>query len=173
MSGPRPSLAALAEARGLLFGMSVTTSIEQLPRLKQVALAEAGMLVPGVELKWAAIEPQPGRFDFAPADRLLDLARAQTLKARGHALVWHEALPAEVAQTRAPAAMAALMKRHIHTVCGRYAGLLHSWDVVNEPIEPGPTVRRACAGPRSSKRWARSTSTGPSAWPPRWMPPQS
>lgn len=134
---PRPSLATLAEARGLLFGMSVTTSIEQMPRLKQVALAEAGMLVPGVELKWAGIEPQPGRFDFAPADRLLDLARAQKLKARGHALVWHEALPIEVAQTRTPTAMAALMKRHIHTVCGRYAGLLHSWDVVNEPIEPG------------------------------------
>lgn len=134
---PRPSLASLAAQRGLLFGMSVTTSLEHLPRLKQVALAEAGMLVPGVELKWAGIEPQPGRFDFAPADRILDLAREHRLKSRGHTLIWHEALPDEVARTRAPAAMAALMKRHISTVCGRYAGLLHSWDVVNEAIEPG------------------------------------
>ncbi|MCJ2015110.1 endo-1,4-beta-xylanase [Methylobacterium sp. J-076] len=135
----RPSLATLASQRGILFGMGLTASaLQQLPRLRAVALAESGMLVPGIELKWAQVEPQPGRFDFAPADRILDEARQAGLKARGHALLWHEALPAEVAQTRSPAAMAALVRTHIRTVCARYAGLLHSWDVVNEAIEPGP-----------------------------------
>ncbi|MCJ2132195.1 endo-1,4-beta-xylanase [Methylobacterium sp. E-045] len=132
-----PSLAALAAAKGVVFGMALTREqVQEAPALARVALAEAAMLVPGNELKWGAVEPAPGRFDFVDADALVDLARSHRMQSRGHALVWHEALPAWIGTSPTRAEMSGALSRHIGALCGRYAGRMHSWDVVNEVIEP-------------------------------------
>ena len=134
----RPSLAALAEARGLRFGMAVTAAqVAAAPKLAATALAEADLLVPGLALKWNQAEPAPGLFDLAVADGLVAMARRRGLAARGHTLVWHGALPAWVAAIDGRAEMASVLSRHIGTLCRHYAGRLHSWDVVNEAIQPG------------------------------------
>ncbi|WP_375454044.1 endo-1,4-beta-xylanase [uncultured Methylobacterium sp.] len=140
-----PSLAALAAEKGLMFGMALTREqVREAPPLVAVALAQAAMLVPGNELKWVRAEPEPGQFDFADADALVDLAHAHGLLSRGHALVWHEALPAWMGPGLTRAEAGAALSRHIKTLCSRYAGRMHSWDVVNEAIEPsgaGPLRR--------------------------------
>ncbi|WP_232630422.1 endo-1,4-beta-xylanase [Methylobacterium sp. Leaf118] len=132
-----PSLAALAAAKGVVFGMALTCDqVREAPPLAAIALAQSAMLVPGNELKWVRAEPGPGRFDFADADALVDLAHEHGLGSRGHTLVWHEALPAWMTTGLTRAEMSAALSRHIGTLCRRYAGRMHSWDVVNEAIEP-------------------------------------
>jgi endo-1,4-beta-xylanase len=92
-------------------------------------------LTPENVMKWLALRPAPDVFDFSGADRLAAWARARDLKMHGHCLVWHEALPAWLpgAMTRDQAER--LLRTHIAAVVGRYAGRMHSWDVVIEFIE--------------------------------------
>ncbi len=132
-----PSLAALASQKGIVFGMALTRDqVREAPPLAAIALAQSAMLVPGSELKWERAEPEPGRFALDDADALVGLARGHGLRARGHTLVWHEALPAWMQGGLTRAEMSAALSRHIGTLCRRYAGRMHSWDVVNEAIEP-------------------------------------
>jgi endo-1,4-beta-xylanase len=97
------------------------------------------MLVPEAEMKWDPIEPAPGIFDFRFADKLVRFARHGRMSLRGHALIWHRAMPpwllAALKHAR-PREAHRLMTRHIRGVVGHYRGLLTSWDVVNEAIQP-------------------------------------
>ena len=66
----------------------------------------------------------------------------------GHALVWHDQLPDWVfhddkGNLLGRDALLARMRDHIHTVVGRYKGKIHSWDVVNEPIDEDGTMRQS------------------------------
>ncbi|MBP0492633.1 endo-1,4-beta-xylanase [Pararoseomonas indoligenes] len=131
-------LGALAAACGIVFGTTLTRGqVEESPEMRRIVEADAGMVVPGLELKWAGHRPSPEGFDFRDADVMVRFAEEQRKALRGHALVWHEALPPWFAGAPTDAAgMRALLERHIRTVAGRYAGRMHSWDVVNEPVEP-------------------------------------
>ena len=128
-------LAALAAARGLSLGAMVCEyQLRETPALWPLVAREAAFVVPGLELKWGAVQPGPGRFDFAPADALAARAKAAGLGLRGHALVWGEALPPWFDRNAGAAAMRRTLEAHIAAVAGHYAGRMQSWDVVNEPI---------------------------------------
>jgi endo-1,4-beta-xylanase len=96
----------------------------------------ATSLTPENELKWAIVQPEPDRYDFGPADALVDLARRTGKRVRGHTLVWEQQLPAWVSGRTwtAPALRAALLD-HIKTVVEHFRGKVASWDVVNEPFD--------------------------------------
>jgi endo-1,4-beta-xylanase len=86
-------------------------------------------------MKWDALRPGPGVFDFSRADRLMAIAKTWGARIHGHCLLWHEANPPWLVEAaRGPAAREILVE-HISTVVGRYAGQVHSWDVVNEAVE--------------------------------------
>lgn len=66
---------------------------------------------------------------------------------RGHALVWHDAVPRWLRQgewTRDQALE--IMREHIFVVAGRYQGRLQAWDVVNEFFAND-------GGPRTESFW--------------------
>lgn len=133
-----PGLGALAAARGILFGSTLTREeVGKFPELARIALEQDAVIVPGNELKWPFHRPSPEAFDFRDPDFMVGYAEERGKKVRGHALVWHGALPPWF--DRAPtdeAGMRTLLERHIRTVAGRYTGRMQSWDVVNEPVEP-------------------------------------
>lgn len=87
-----------------------------------------GSVTPENELKWDATEPEPGRFDFEAADEIVAFAAERDQRVRGHALVWHQQLPAWVTGSLAQ------MRRHIEGLAGRYRGRMAQWDVVNEAL---------------------------------------
>lgn len=125
-----------AKRVGLYYGAALATRHLADPDFPDVFAEECGMLVPEFEAKWQRLQPEPGKFDFTAMDRLMAYARERHLLARGHTLLWHRSMPAWVPETMIPANGARLIAEHIGPVVGRYRGRLHSWDVVNEAIEP-------------------------------------
>jgi endo-1,4-beta-xylanase len=126
-----------AAARGLLYGASCIEK-EVAANVNYAALLrrECGVIVPANALKWAALRPSPGVFDFAAADALYAFAQSAGARFRGHTLVWHEAMPAWLKRISDGEEAGRLLHAHIATVCGRYRGRMQSWDVVNEALAP-------------------------------------
>lgn len=134
------SLQERAAAKGLIYGAAIQYSQllsdgEVVNNVKR----ECRMFVPEWELKWFVgkqpLRPSPNSFDFSRADWMVNFAKIHSLLLRGHTLVWHESLPpwfkSEVNSQNAKQ----FLEKHIKTVVQRYAGKIHSWDVVNEAID--------------------------------------
>src|SRR5688572_6456343 len=86
--------------------------------------AQFNQLTPENEMKWDAIEPQPGVFDFSRADAIVAFAQENGMTVRGHALVWHSQLPAWMEQLTGPDAVREAMTRHIQTVVKHFRDTL-------------------------------------------------
>lgn len=90
-------------------------------------------------MKWQHLQPAPGRFEFALADRFVALGRREGKQVIGHTLMWHSQTPDWVFQHTdgSEVSREELLRRlreHIRTVVGRYKGQVAGWDVVNEAI---------------------------------------
>lgn len=131
-----PSLGALAASRGILFGTAF--DIESIGTPAEAALYRhhARILTTDLAMKFAILRPEEGPARFENADRLVAWAALAGIPLRGHCLVWNEGNPDWLSKLTA-ARRAYWLDRHIDEVMGRYAGRLHSWDVVNEPFWPG------------------------------------
>ncbi len=100
-------------------------------------LQQASLVVPENDMKWLDMNHgAPGDDDYGPADTVAGFAVEGRLALRGHNLLWYYrtphwffTLPNRAAQQRA-------VVTRIRSLAGRYRGIIHSWDVVNEPIEP-------------------------------------
>ncbi|MFD7337517.1 endo-1,4-beta-xylanase [Streptomyces violascens] len=134
------SLRSLAEAKGIYFGTAMTQGDLNNSALTTVAGRQFGMLTPGNEMKWDTTEPSQGTFDFAPADRIASFAQTNSMKLRGHTLVWHSQLPSWVSSLPT-AQVKAAMENHITNEVAHYKGKLYSWDVVNEPFNEDGSFR--------------------------------
>jgi endo-1,4-beta-xylanase len=133
----KDSLRQRAAAKGLLYGAALQTSqIESDPDFAKAIAQECNILVPERELKWRNLRPRPSVYRFEAADKLLSFAQAHNIQMRGHTLVWHEALPTWVNTSLNSLNAKQILTDHITTVVNHYAGRMHSWDVVNEAIEP-------------------------------------
>ncbi len=131
------SLRAHAEQHGLLVGCAVTPErLANDSRYAQLVATQANLLVAENAMKWKALRPAPDKFDFTAADAILTFADSHNQKLRGHNLCWHEALPDWFAATVTKDNARQILTKHIETVAGHFAGKLHSWDVVNEAIDP-------------------------------------
>ena len=132
--GNRP-LRERAAAKGLIYG--ATGSYRRLssdPNFATRFAQECGILVPEWELKWRTLRPSPDRFDFTQGDWLVEFARTHGMLFRGHTLVWHDDLPQWFADKVDSRNAEQMLRQHIETVVGHYAGQVHSWDVVNEAV---------------------------------------
>ncbi len=138
-----PPLRALADQRGLLIGAAVEPALlVEDPDYPKVLAREFNLVVAENVMKWGALQPTQGRFNFPLADLLVEFAQKHNQAIRGHTLVWHQALPGWVYQLN-PDQLATALENHIRTVVGRYKGRIAYWDVVNEAIgddaRPRPT----------------------------------
>ncbi|MEI9990805.1 MAG: endo-1,4-beta-xylanase [Rhizomicrobium sp.] len=131
-----PPLRALASANGLLFGAANNTYWMRDPDFASAFARDCGILVPEYELKREVTEPSPGVYDFSGADALRDDARARGMLFRGHPLVWFAANPPWLEAAVAAARDKTIFTDFVRAAVGRYRGEVHSWDVVNEAVEP-------------------------------------
>ncbi len=131
-----PTLREAAEQRGLLVGTAV--AIPQLKRNQTYAdliKQQSNIVVAENAMKFGPMRPAPDKFFFDDADALFAFAEANGIKVRGHNFVWHRQLPRWFEGYATKDNAQSILTNHIETVGGRYAGRVHSWDVVNEAIQ--------------------------------------
>ena len=129
------SLGVLAGNRGKLVGSAFDVSVLSNPRYARLIKHHARILTTDNALKFSALRGSGPIADFSDADRVVAFAANAKLPVRGHCLVWNEWAPKWLFK-ETMARRIYWMDRHIDETAGRYAGRLHSWDVVNEPIWP-------------------------------------
>ncbi len=136
-----PGLATIAAAHGLAYGAAVQTDLLATDaQYAGLVAAECAILMPAYEAKFAVLQPEAGKFDFAPLDALIAWAGSHNKTVRGHALVWHQQMPKwalAALQEGAPRARA-VMAAHFDAVLAHTARAIRAWDVVNEPIADPP-----------------------------------
>lgn len=108
--------------------------------------AQFNTITPENVMKWEVLHPEPGVYDFGPADAFVAYGEAHGMAVIGHTLVWHAQTPGWVFEhpDGTPLSRQALLDRmeeHIATVAGRYRGRIHGWDVVNEALNEDGTLR--------------------------------
>ena len=131
------SMKAKAAAKGILYGSSAYGPLLWAdPAFEKLLVSECAILTPEVELKMGTCHPSATRYDFSSGDALLQFALKNGLKMRGHTLVYGQSTPAWMKSSVTSGTARGVLTEHIQRVCGHYAGKLHSWDVVNEVVEP-------------------------------------
>jgi endo-1,4-beta-xylanase len=97
-------------------------------------------------MKAGLINPEPGVFNFKPADDFIDFGKKNNMFIIGHTLVWHNQTPNwfftdETGKPKTKEAQIERLREHIKTVAGRYSGKVDAWDVVNEVIDNDGSYR--------------------------------
>ena len=132
------ALRKLAADKGLIYGTTISAKqITGDPEFIALVLHQAGLVVAENEMKWQVMN-RGGRGDdnYGPADTIADFAFKNGLVLRGHNLLWYHRTPSWFFDLESRHEMESAVVEHIHSLAGRYHGKVHSWDVVNEPIEP-------------------------------------
>ncbi len=93
-------------------------------------------------MKMGPIHPEENRYNWEPADKIVDFAVKNGLRMRGHTLCWHSQTPGwffidSTGKDVGKEVLLARLKRHIYDVAGRYKGKVYAWDVVNEAVPDG------------------------------------
>jgi endo-1,4-beta-xylanase len=134
-AGGEGSLKTHATSAGILTGCAVDVhALRADDRYRRLVAEQCSIISPENVMKWEALRPSMGVFEFADADYFVNFGETNDLKLRGHCLVWHNALPNWFDDSVYKGNAKQILTQHISTVAGRYAGRMHSWDVVNEAI---------------------------------------
>ena len=128
------SLGALAARSGLLFGAAAAHVFED-EDYGRIYREQVRILSTNLALKFLSLRPDRGPPQFEEADKLFEFASHNGMAFRGHNLIWNDNNPDWLKRLR-PAEVAGVLDAHIDETVGRYAGRMHSWDVVNEPFWP-------------------------------------
>jgi endo-1,4-beta-xylanase len=131
----------LRDAAGgrFLVGTAIMSRSLENPELAALIAEQFDCLTGENEFKPASLHPQPDRFRFEPADKIVDFAQAHRMKVIGHTLCWHSQSPAWLYRGAdgkpLPRDEAVRnLKEHIDAVVGHFKGKVVGWDVVNEAI---------------------------------------
>ncbi|MFD9564079.1 non-reducing end alpha-L-arabinofuranosidase family hydrolase [Streptomyces sp. NPDC059994] len=131
------SLGTQAAPSGRYFGTAVAAGRLGDSTYAAISDREFNMITPENEMKWDAIEPSRGNFNFGPADQIVSHAMAHGQRMRGHTTVWHSQLPSWVSSIRDANTLRSVMNNHITTEMTHYKGKIYAWDVVNEAFADG------------------------------------
>jgi endo-1,4-beta-xylanase len=143
--------------------VAFTTNNGQYPLLKHF-----NVLVAENDMKPQSIMPAskpatfPGTYRWTNADALVNYAKTNNTKIRGHVLIWHSQTPDYFFDVTGSGDMATTtmtkdvlydrMEKHIKTVFEKYKGDVGWWDVCNEVVGDNGQIREA-GNPSSGKSW--------------------
>ncbi|RYU95077.1 endo-1,4-beta-xylanase [Emticicia agri] len=121
-----------------LIGVAVNPRMMEPGAESTLIVQHFNSMTPENAMKMGPIHPEENRYNWEPADKIVEFAQKNGLKVRGHTLCWHNQTPKwfftknEQQVTREE--LLARMKQHITDVVSRYKGKLYAWDVVNEAV---------------------------------------
>lgn len=134
---------SLAEAYESYFKIGVALNRHQvsgdIPQAESLIEQHFNSMTPENLLKWERVHPEPGQFNFEPADTYVNFGEQNDMFIIGHTLVWHNQVPDwifkdETGEEIEREALLQQMKAHIDSVAGRYKDQIDGWDVVNEAL---------------------------------------
>ncbi|WP_033427680.1 endo-1,4-beta-xylanase [Saccharothrix syringae] len=147
------TLAASATERGRYFGTAVAANKLSDSTYVGILNREFNMVTAENEMKMDATEPNQNQFSFSNGDRIVNHARNQGMRVRGHALAWHSQQPGWM-QNMSGTALRNAMLNHITQVATYYKGKIYAWDVVNEAYADGSSgARRDSNLQRTGNDW--------------------
>ncbi|KAF1952837.1 structural studies On the mobility in the active site of the Thermoascus Aurantiacus xylanase I [Byssothecium circinans] len=136
------SLDKLIKTTGkLYFGNIAEQSTLSTSKSAAILQQNFGQITPEWSMKWEATEPTRNNFNFAPSDAVVNWAVANKKSIRGHALLWHIALPNWVSSITDKKELKAVIENHVTTVVKRWKGKIRAWDVCNEIFNDDGTLR--------------------------------
>lgn len=104
----------------------------------QAVIAREASVVVNHGFSWNVMEPQPGSFNFGPADAVAAFAEAHAMEHIGVHFAWDQALlddlPAWVGAITDADELRAVVRRRADVIFERYPSL-DRIDVINEPLE--------------------------------------
>jgi endo-1,4-beta-xylanase len=135
---PQAALRKLAAKKGLIYGTTISAAqIVGDPPFVDLVLQQAGAIVAENEMKWQVMNRGArGDDNYGPADTVAGFAHENDLALRGHNLLWCHRTPNWFFDLSSRNDIERAIVERITGLAGRYRGRVHSWDVVNEPIEP-------------------------------------
>jgi endo-1,4-beta-xylanase len=136
------------------FSLGVAVEPEHLSKVGQIIQFHFNRLTAENSMKFNAIHPAAGRYNFDSADIIAGYARAHKMTMTGHTFVWHRHQPSWLfggltpGNTRDIETLKSALKDHIETLIDRYDDVVDNWDVVNEAISDtaGKTYRDGSEG---------------------------
>lgn len=128
------SLGKILKERAL-FGSAFDKEVLIDPYYAALIKRHCNILTTDWSLKFGSLRPNSGDARFDVADKLIEFANNAHIPVRGHTLVWNEWQPEWLKRLSAKE-ISYWMDRHVSELVERYAGRMHSWDVVNEPFWP-------------------------------------
>jgi endo-1,4-beta-xylanase len=136
------SLRALGQRHGLYLGTAVDMAALNDagdPQYRALVAAQFSSVTAENVMKWENLEPTRGTYKWGPADQLVEFARQNHQRVRGHVLVWQNQLPAWLTDgvnngTISSDELRALLRQHITNVVTHFKGKIWQWDVVNEGV---------------------------------------
>jgi endo-1,4-beta-xylanase len=140
---------------GCAVNEAVVTGADQ--TAQDIVLQQFNSITPENVMKAGPINPQPGIYNFSPADRFVEFGEKNQMFIIGHTLIWHNQTPDwffndEKGNPNTHEAQIERMRSHIKAVAGRYAGRVNAWDVVNEVIDNDGSYRPT--------KWVNSIGSG-------------
>ncbi|MCE7079541.1 endo-1,4-beta-xylanase [Streptomyces sp. ST2-7A] len=97
---------------------------------------------PENQMKWDFIHPERDRYRFEEVDAIVRFAERNRQVVRGHTLLWHSQNPAWLEEGDfTEEELREILREHITTVVGRYAGRIQQWDVANEIFDEAGELR--------------------------------
>ncbi len=147
------TLGAAAAQSGRYFGTAVAAGRLGDSTYVGILNREFDMVTAENEMKMDATEPNRGQFSFSSGDRILNQARNQGKRVRGHTLAWHAQQPGWM-QSLSGSTLRQALLNHVTQVATYYKGKIYAWDVVNEAYADGSSgARRDSNLQRTGNDW--------------------
>jgi endo-1,4-beta-xylanase len=134
----------LALKKGINIGCCINNKYLNEKNYTETIKREFNMVTPEYEMKFLPVHPSKDRYDFRLADKIVYFAKRNGIRMRGHALVWHLALPKWISKGKfTREEIIDILKEYIKTVMRRYKNKIDEWDIVNEAMDDNNKLRKS------------------------------
>ena len=112
----------------------------------QLIKSQFNSIVAENAMKWDALNPKPGIYNFKLSDKIVDFAHENQMEMVGHVLFWHNQTPDWLFKDPkgnqvSKEVLLERMRQHIRVLNKRYENKIHAWDVVNEALNEDGSLR--------------------------------
>lgn len=122
------------------FKIGTAVNLETLEKDKDLIASQFNSMTAENDMKPIILSLEEEKFNYGPADQIVQFANDNNMGMRGHTLVWHNQTPGWMFKDGDKKAgrelMLSRLEKYIHTTMNHYNdSLFYAWDVVNEAID--------------------------------------